>query len=105
MFLALLLWGMTMVVLNGTAWCYELMPMVRHFKRMDKPKLSNGYNIPAAVLGLCKSWMFVIDLGITTVLTNLFGFGGGLIGGIIGLTISNVFSVFILTNNVKTLKG
>jgi len=101
---AVLLWGMVNVLFNGIAWCYELMPMVRHFKKMNKPKLSNGYNIRSSVIGLFKARMFLMDIATTMSIISLFGFGGGLLGGIIGLTISNVFSVFILANNGKLLK-
>ena len=101
---AILIWGMIMVVINGTAWCYELMPMVRHFKRMGKPRLRNGYNIQSSILGVFKARMLVMDLAITMALMAMFGFGGGLIGGVIGLTISNVFSIFILSNNTKLIK-
>ena len=53
------------------------------------------------LMNLGKLLPFVIDLGITFFCVANLGFGGGVIGGISGLFLSNVISCFILYHQKK----
>ena len=99
----ILLFGIGMAALAGGFWIYELMPFAKAAKRL-KPN-TNGkplhdiYAILIYIISIIQCSIlltpFIIDIGITWAMTSIFSFGGTT-GGIIGLFMSNIFSVFII---------
>lgn len=92
--------GVGMAILSGIFWCLEAMPFVKSVKGLKPPK--SGVNIIANlkycvtfIQAFISLWRLALDIGITIWLVGSLGFTG-LIGSIIGLTISNVISVFLL---------
>jgi len=93
-----------MAILSAIFWCIESINFVHAVKQI---KLPNGNNIlPLAfqsgiytlqlIRHLPKLWKLVIDVTVTIFLTGAFGFNG-MIGSIIGLSVSNVISVFLIS--------
>lgn len=100
----ILLTGIVMALASAGFWCLEAMPTVKALRALQPPKQSNN---PLTLVGesmryivgfigaMIKLWPLAIDILCTIWLSGAFGFSG-MVGGIIGLTISNVISIFLL---------
>ena len=104
--------GIIMAVLSSCFWCHEALIYIRAVQNAPE-----GGNVIQEVKKAAyiisqtpKTAPLGIDILCTIWLTGAFGFSG-VLGGIIGLTISNVISVFIIwvswkpmTKPSKTIK-
>lgn len=96
----LLLVGFAMIAVSVWFWYMELRPFLNHIQKKRK-----WWIAPFAYIGaLPKLFPFVLDLGITFFCVANLGFGGGVIGGISGLFLSNVVSCFILHHQRKGMR-
>ncbi len=95
-----------MAVLSAVFWCIEGAPVLREIKRVRSREapanpLRAGTHSMCVVSGmvraLFKGWPLAVDIFVTVWLTGAFGMTG-LMGSIIGLSVSNVISVFLLLN-------
>ena len=100
----ILITGIVMACLSAVFWCIEALPFVRAMKRLPRPRDSKNpmtiaidsmRYIVGFISAVTKLWPLVIDIIVTVWLTGAFGFSG-MIGGVIGVSISNVISVFLL---------
>lgn len=105
----ILLVGIVMALLSALFWCLEFLPFVRTVKQLQKPRDSKNPITVAIdsltyIVGFIKAiiqlWPLALDILCTVWLAGAFGFSG-MIGGIIGLSISNVISVFLLVISKK----
>jgi len=99
----ILLFGIGMAFLSGIFWIMEVIPYVRYVKRLKIDKRTSvlhntveytKYNFKL-VKGSLLLLPFIFDLAVTMALSSIFSFGG-MVGGIIGLFISNILSIFII---------
>lgn len=100
----ILIFGATMAVASAVFWCLEAMGFVRAVRALEKPdSKKNPLTVTAQsvryiagfVAGAFLLWPLAIDITCTIWLVGAFGFTG-MIGGVIGLTISNVISIFLI---------
>ncbi len=100
----ILIFGTTMSVLSAIFWCLEALPGVNAIKALKQPTKTNNpfvlvYEGIRYIFGFTgasfKLWPLGLDIFCTVWLAGAFGFSG-LIGGVIGLSISNVISIFIM---------
>ena len=100
----ILLTGTAMALASAVFWCLEFLPFVKAVKKLQKPRDSKNpltvatdsiKYITGFVQALIKLWPLALDILCTVWLSGAFGFSG-MIGGIIGLSISNVISIFLL---------
>ena len=93
----ILIIGIVMAVGAAIAWCFEAMIYVNAVRSVPKAKGFFG-ELRRSLQVISKTNKLLplaLDIVCTIWLTGAFGFTG-LIGGVLGLTISNVISVFIL---------
>ncbi|RLC31507.1 MAG: hypothetical protein DRH37_02910 [Deltaproteobacteria bacterium] len=95
--LYILIIGIGMAILSSIFWCLESLPFVRCMRKLEGPKgpisaIKYAFNVLGA---LPKLTPLGIDLFATVWLVGSFGFSG-LLGGVIGITVSNVISIFII---------
>lgn len=106
----LLVWAGFMIVFSAFFWYYEITPWL---EGMVQPKQSN-YSIirfferlrvgSINLYRLTTDGKFLLtDVFVTISITSVMGFGQAVIGGVIGLTVSNAVSVliFIIMNKRK----
>jgi len=103
---AVLIVGIVMAVFSAVMWVVEALPFVKVVKSLKAPKSSLDLIGSAKFsTGFIKAsitlWPLALDVLCTVWLAGAFGFTG-LIGGVIGLSISNVISVFLLSVRGKT---
>jgi hypothetical protein len=100
----ILMVGILMALASAGFWCLEAMPTVRALKALQPPKQSKNpitviseslRYVVGFISAISKLWPLGIDILCTIWLSGAFGFSG-MIGGIIGLSISNVISVFLI---------
>jgi len=103
----LLLIGAIMVLVTFIFWVIELQPVIKKLVIINKQyEISStdsriemgrkGVAKTAAMITLIPLLIpFVIDMVVTAFLTSVFSFGGT-VGGILGLFISDMFSIIIL---------
>ena len=96
--------GIIMAVIASIFWGIEALPMVHKMRTI--PRLDTSRNmmvqtyqsiviIVSFINALRCAWPLILDFACTALLCWMFGFGG-MVGGVIGLTMSNVISIFIL---------
>ena len=96
----LLLIGFSQIVLAVWFWYMELSWF------LTKCHNKAWYIMPfIAIFNIGKLLPFIIDMAITLFCTANLGFGGGVLGGISGLFLSNVISCFILYQHNKAEGG
>lgn len=95
--LYILIIGIVMAVLSSVFWCLEALPFVRCMQALESPKGPvSGIKYAFTVIGsLPLLFPLIIDLAATVWLVGSFGFSG-MLGGTIGITVSNVISIFII---------
>ena len=99
---AILVIGLVMALISAIFWCLESVEFARCIRALRAPRARNPVALFVQFLSysmgfirhLPKLWKLLLDVTATIFLTSSFGFGG-LIGSIIGLTISNVISVYL----------
>ena len=93
----ILIVGVSMAVLSAIFWMIEVTPFVNAIKKLDYPNNPiSGITYTLKMMSLLPKLLpFIIDICATIWLSGAFGFSG-MIGGIIGLSISNVISVFLI---------
>ena len=105
----ILIVGMVMAIASAVFWCLEFLPFVNAVKALKKPSdsrnpLKVAQESTAYVVGfigaLITLWPLALDILCTVWLSGAFGFSG-MIGGVIGLSISNVISVFLIVISKK----
>ena len=102
--LVILIVGLSMAILSAIFWCIESINFVHAVKQINLPKgnkilplaFQSGIYTIQLIRHLPKLWKLVIDVIVTIFLTGAFGFNG-MIGSIIGLSVSNVISVFLIS--------
>jgi hypothetical protein len=112
----ILIFGASMAVFSAIMWILESMPFVKAIKCIDTSKFENANKgilgkmnlsieamniVVQFIASIIKLWPLAVDLAVTIWLIGAFGFGGSTIGSIIGLTVSNVISVFLLITSRK----
>ena len=99
----IMIFGVIMAILAFIFWTIELWPFIKFAKQQRLEPSTNyigklwntiKYNGSIAV-GFPLLIPVAFDLIITTSLTSIFSFGG-MVGGIIGLLMSNLFSLLII---------
>jgi hypothetical protein len=104
MMLYILIFGALMAAASAVFWCAETVPFVKAVHALHRPRDSrNPIKVAAesaiyivGFLGsIVKLWPLGIDILCTVWLAGAFGFSG-MIGGVIGLTISNVISAYLV---------
>ncbi|MCX7798120.1 MAG: hypothetical protein N2249_05825 [Melioribacter sp.] len=99
---ALLLLGISMVILTVFFWYKELQPFLENryvYKRRGNPLDIFGILYSAGnnfVRFFYYGRYFILDLLATGFLVSMLGFGDAVTGGILGLTMSNALSILIL---------
>jgi len=89
----LLLIGFSQILLAVIFWFVELKPFIRMIRG------KKWWAVPIlTIIGIPKLIPFAIDILITLFCIANLGFGGGVLGGISGLFLSNVISCFIIAN-------
>ena len=96
----ILTFGCVMSVISAVFWIVEAREFFGAMKTVKRPTSKNPFILAfqctrwlaGFIYHLPKVWKLVVDVLLTIFLTTGFGFGG-LIGSIIGLTVSNVISV------------
>lgn len=110
---AILVIGLVMSLISAIFWCIEAADFIKAVKLLKVPDSKNPIvrvgQFIAYVLGfvsaLPKLWKLGVDVLVTIVLSTSFGMGR-LLGSILGLTISNVISVYLLfVDKQKTIEG
>jgi hypothetical protein len=103
----ILIIGAVMVLITFIFWYIELQPAIKRLIEINKHyqvagsanvvhKSANQIAKMGALLGLIPLMIpFIIDMMVTSSLTSIFSFGGT-VGGILGLFISDMFSIIIL---------
>lgn len=100
----ILIVGILMAILSAIFWCLEAMPFFKAVKALKPPKQSKNPFIIISdslsyIIGFIAAiftlWTLALDIICTVWLTGAFGFSG-MVGGVIGVTISNVISVFFI---------
>lgn len=92
----ILIVGITMACASAIFWCMEFMPFIVAVRAIPNHTLGDKVTYGLKFIGsILKLWKLVIDIFCTVWLTSAFGFTG-MIGGVIGITISNVISIFLL---------
>lgn len=100
----ILIVGIAMAILSAIFWCIESLAFVRKVRTLKKPDTSRNSLVVAIqsviyiagfLAATVKLWPLVVDVLVTVWLAGSFGFSG-MIGGVIGVSISNVISVFLL---------
>lgn len=99
----ILIVGISMAVASAIFWCIEFVPFIRAMKGLKKPSSNNPLKCVAESMqyitgfigAVFTLWRLALDIGCTVWLSYSFGFSGTT-GGIIGISISNVISVFLL---------
>ena len=94
--------GITMAVASAVFWVLEFKPFVDAVKDLNRPSSRNPIKCVAEcakyitefIGALFLLWRLVLDILCTVWLAGAFGFSG-MIGGIIGVSISNVISVYL----------
>lgn len=107
--LYILIFGVVMAALSAVFWVLEAKPFFDKVKRLTQPKSTNPVILAAqsaqylaGFIGATLSlWRLVLDIICTVWLAGAFGFSG-MIGGVLGVTISNVISIFLLSQGRNT---
>ena len=110
---SVLIFGLLMCVVTVSFWFYELLPFLKALKGLKYPKTDKGpvlafttsiTFIGASLSAIIKLWSLVLDMSLTFFITGTLFSGGGLVSGIIGLTISNLISLGLIfaINYVKS---
>lgn len=100
----ILIVGIVMAIASAIFWCLEFLPFVNAVKSLKPPSQStnpikvsmeSARYICSFIGAVTKLWCLALDVLCTVWLTGSFGFTG-MIGGVIGITISNVISIFLI---------
>jgi hypothetical protein len=92
----ILITGIIMGIASATFWCIEAMSFVNAMKAIPTHTIGDRLAYPFRFMFASFNLAYLaIDITATIWLSASFGFSG-MIGGVIGLTISNVISVFLL---------
>ena len=92
-FIITLILGVSAGAVCLICWVIELRPF------LDSIKSYQGYPVlkPFYILGeIPKAIPFIIDISITMIFQVIFSMGAGLVGGIIAIWISNIFSFWLV---------
>lgn len=94
---SVLLLTVLMATLSALFWCIEAVPFINALKKNNRKKgLFKAFRYAVGtVTALPKAIPLALDLACTIWLAGVFSLGG-LFGTMIGITMSNVFSIFIL---------
>jgi len=109
---SILMFGIAMAFVSGLFWIAEAMPYVKKVRELKSQHSKDIANLPPDKFTIKKgthntiyvvkttAYLYLLfplflDLFITSSLASIFQFGG-MVGGIIGLFISNILSLFIL---------
>ena len=94
---SVLILTIAMSALSALFWCIEAMPFFKAVKVNSKRRglLRALRQTVGTITAIPKLIPLALDIGCTVWLAGVFSLGG-LFGTMIGITMSNVFSVFIL---------
>jgi len=99
--LYILIIGIIMAIISAIFWCVESTPFAKRLIELNRARYS-GWSYTWRLLFLFpKLFPLFLDICCTVWLAGSFAFSG-MIGGVIGLTISNVISIFILIVTKKS---
>ena len=99
--LYILIIGICMAVISAIFWCVEAIPFAKTLINLNKSKYSGWSYTWRLVWSIRKLTPLFIDLACTVWLAGAFAFNG-MIGGTIGISISNIISIFILIVTKKS---
>jgi hypothetical protein len=108
---AILLIGLGNALLAAVFWIVEAADFTRAVKLLWIPNAKNPVHlfiqclayVGGFILHLPKLWKLVLDVMLTVWLAGAFGFSG-MIGSIIGLSVSNVISIYIISIKRKEVR-
>jgi len=99
----LIFFAMFMIGLAGYFWYLEIIPWI---DALEQPKKRSWLililleRLRVTIINIGRLFTvgkyLLIDIGITLASASMLGFGAGVAGGVIGLTMSNAISVLIL---------
>lgn len=106
---AFLVIGAIMGIVSAIFWVLESKPFFDKVKSLKAPQGNNPFSIALQssqyLVGFIQAtislWRLALDVLCTVWLTGAFGLGGSVTGSIIGLSISNVISIFLLFQGKK----
>ena len=110
MIIYIAIWGFIMGGLSAYFWIKELLPFIRKIRSIKSPTKShnpikcicNGVEyIVELVKALTLLWAVILDIVSTFCVVGLLNISG-FYGGIIGLTASNIISIYILQEMKKS---
>jgi hypothetical protein len=89
---------------SAVFWCIEAMDYINAVKKLKLPDENNavllaiqsGMYTLQLIKHLPRLWKLVVDVTVTILLAGAFGFNG-MVGSIIGLSVSNVISLFLIS--------
>ena len=104
----ILIVGIVMALASAIFWVMEFKPFLDAVRELKVPDSKNPIStfiqsleyIVGFIQAVIKLWRLGLDILCTVWLAGAFGFSG-MIGGIIGISISNVISIFLLTYSTK----
>jgi hypothetical protein len=105
----ILIIGISMAIISGGFWVLEFnegfqalrsIPMPQRTFNPFKAVSQSVMYLLSTIAALFKFWKLVLDVGATIWLAGSFGFSG-MIGGVIGLTVSNVISIYLISIQPK----
>jgi len=102
--LVILLVGLSMAILSAVFWCIEAMDYINAVKKLKLPDENNAVLLAIQsvmytlhlIRYLPRLWKLIVDVTVTILLAGSFGFNG-MVGSIIGLSVSNVISLFLIS--------
>lgn len=101
--------AISMATLSAVFWCIEVTPFFKKVKSLRPPERSknplktvaeSSRYIAEFTSTILLLWRFALDLAATLWLVGSFNLGG-LTGALMGLTISNVISIFLILQGRK----
>lgn len=104
MMMGIMILGTSMAVLSACFWCAEAWPFVKAVKAIKPVKesknpitvITESLRFIVDVIGaVTKVWPLVVDITVTIWLVGALGFTG-MVGAAMGLTVSNVISIFLI---------
>lgn len=90
--------GIVMMILNVWFWILEVNPFMNEYKakKVSKGPFKQFRNALLIISLIPLLIPLGIDLAVTIFCSSFMGFGAGALGGIIGLTMSNIISIYII---------
>lgn len=110
--LYILILGIIMASASALFWVLEAKPFFDKVKTLQPPSGTNPFTVAVQsaqyMAGFLQAtlslWRLALDITCTVWLAGAFGFSG-MIGGVLGVTISNVISIYLLFQGKKSTRS